>query len=111
MEYYIDPKWLYWCNTLGNLKNLFIGITIFTGVLTIIFLLAFIINFEDLNDTKKVIIILGIICFTSILIAIFLPSKETLIEMQLAQIATKENVQFTVNTLKEIIDYIIMSLK
>lgn len=110
MEYYIDPKWFYWCNTLGNLKNLFIGITILTGILAVILLLV-IIDFEDLNEVKKVIIIPGIICFTSVLIAIFLPSKETLIEMQLAQIATKENVQFTVDTLKEIIDYIITSLK
>jgi hypothetical protein len=40
------------------------------------------------------------------LIAVFVPDKQTMIEMQVATVATKTNVEWTVEQLKVVTDYI-----
>lgn len=56
---------------------------------------------KALNFVKK-LVIAGVI---SIIIAVFIPSKETLIEMQIAKLATKENIDsavtYVIDTVKE----------
>ena len=44
-------------------------------------------------------------------IAIFLPSKETLISMMIAKYATKENLGMTVEGIKSAVDYIMDAIK
>ena len=41
----------------------------------------------------------------------FVPSKEALIEMQVARFATYENAEWTLDTVKAAVDYIVESIK
>lgn len=52
------------------------------------------------------ILVPTIIC---LMLSIFLPNKETLIEMQVAKIVTVDNVKLTFNAVKEAVDYIIQA--
>lgn len=44
------------------------------------------------------------------LLFIFIPDKETLIEMQIAKYATFENAEWTLDKLKEAVDYIVSKI-
>lgn len=44
-------------------------------------------------------------------ISIFIPSKQTSVEMLVARTATFDNVNWTIDQVKEIVDYIIKALK
>ena len=46
-----------------------------------------------------------------VLISIFIPRKQTSVEMLVAKTATFDNVNWTVQQVKEIIDYIVSALK
>jgi len=54
---------------------------------------------------------LFIIGIAMIVISIFVPSKQTSIEMLVARTATFENVDWTVSQVKEIVDYIVNAIK
>lgn len=43
--------------------------------------------------------------------AILIPTKDVLIEMAVAKIATKENVGLAVEKAKEIVDYVVKAIK
>lgn len=44
------------------------------------------------------------------ILAIFVPNKDTLVEMQIAQVVTKSNIELTVESIKDIVDYIVQSI-
>lgn len=108
MEYYISPSWIYWINVVGSLRVLFISLMVICGGCAII---AFpLIVAEELIEEstfKKLEIIVCIIFMLSLFCIVFVPSKEVLIEMEVAKLATKQNVELTVESLKSIVDYII----
>lgn len=80
--------------------GMFIGCALFLGVVMDAFWCE--------EDTKRAIrfakksLIVGVI---SCAIAVFVPTKETLIEMQIAKVATKENIEnavtYVIDTVKE----------
>lgn len=45
------------------------------------------------------------------ILLIFVPTKSTFIEMQIARYATVENAEWTVETVKSAVDYIIEAIK
>jgi hypothetical protein len=47
----------------------------------------------------------------SIIAAIFIPSREALIEMQVAKFVTYENAELSIDAVKSIIDYIINAVQ
>ncbi len=116
MDYIINPYWFYWIKVADTIK----GISICAMV---IFLIAAIIlaatahidyMFEDNNERdakKKVLFICIVGLFLSALVCIFVPSEKTLIEMQIAKLATRNNVDLTIDKIKEIVDYIINAMK
>ena len=73
--------------------------------------------FESVDDhpwndgVKKWAIPLIVMSMVLVAIAVFAPSKQTLITMKVAELATKENVTLTAQQLKEIVDYIINAMK
>ncbi len=117
MNYIIDPMWFYWINVMDSIWV----ISIVGIVVSVVFLIiGSIIYFEnysyDENDQDKKlgtkflkIAIPFLIAF--VLIVIFLPTKSTLIEMQIARYATVENAEWTVETVKNAVDYIIEAMK
>ena len=54
--------------------------------------------------------ITGVACIIFCIAAVFIPNKETLIEMQVAKLATKENGEAMISGVKEAIDYIFMKI-
>lgn len=123
MTYIIDPRWFYWVNTLETLKTVLYVLTAFSGIVTVAATINATISLIDnklfgpddkdyqkaistLKIIKKVIFVLIIL----ILVCVFIPGKTTLIEMQVAKMATVENAEWTVESLKQMADYIIESM-
>ena len=65
----------------------------------------------DLKFLKKYVLITLIVGVVLVIISIFVPGKQTSIEMLVAKTATFDNVDWTVQQVKEVIDYIVQSLK
>lgn len=111
MEYYIDPSWIYWINVVTSLNTAIIIFMVFISLFAI-FVLPFI-AVEDLIEEstfKKLEITSSIIFIICIFGLIFIPSKETLIEMEVARLATKSNIELTVDSIKGIVDYIVETI-
>ena len=116
MDYIINPYWFYWIEVADTIKGISIGAMV-------VFLIAAIIlaatahndyMFEDNNEgdaKKKVLFICIVGLVLSALVCIFVPSEKTLIEMQIAKLATHNNVDLTIDKIKEIVDYIINAMK
>ena len=111
MTYYINPLWIYLMNVSGSLKTAFL---IFGGIGLIavgICLIGACIDSEYETDKinkkrfNKIIPGFAISIFILIL-GIATPNKETCIEMTIASVATKENVQTVKEEVYEIIDYV-----
>lgn len=126
-NYIIDPSVFYWVNVFGSLQIVF---AIFGAILTISgigFLIGWFMYHNEKFDydteseyyirakryeklCKQWVMVLLIIGIPLVLVSIFIPSKQTGIEMMVAKTATFENVDWTVAQVKEIIDYIVSAL-
>lgn len=132
MNYIINPNWFYWLQVINGLKVAFeiiAGIAIFTvAVLAVLALINYFTgkDYRDRVDEngkptdsdwlsflamRKATIIFTIIAMVSLIISIFIPSKETLISIIVAKYATKENLGMTVEGIKSAVDYIMNAIK
>ena len=66
---------------------------------------------EHIEVIRKWMIATAVIGVIFGIIAIFSPSKQTSVEMLVARTATFDNVNWTVQQVKEIVDYIVNALK
>ena len=117
MDYFINPAWFYWFGVCDGLKTLAIILALLAGCTLIVFIAAYIYNYYMAlvyESNKNYISICRngikwstIVFIPLLLIAIFTPDKQTMIEMQVASISTKTNAEWTVEQLKGITDYII----
>lgn len=124
MNYIINPSWFYWINVVDGLRTVFITASIVFGIMgvgmTIITCLYYFQGKdygEDDPDYKmakalaKPLIIIGFVTVVSIIAAIFIPSREALIEMQVARFVTYENAELGIDAVKSLIDYIINAVQ
>lgn len=117
MEYIIQPSWVYWISVLDALKTIAIIGLIFSVIGLIIGICEYGCNAEygpedhDVIMGKRIIKITAPLTIILGLGAIFIPSERTLIKMMVMQLATKENVDITVEGLKSVTDYIIEAIK
>ena len=116
MTYIINPSWVYWLHVLDSVKIVAIILCVAGMIVTVILGIPIFIavNEEDEESLHNLLKFLKIVApFTGVclLLAIFIPSQETMIMMKAAELATKENIQYTSKQLKELIDYIIMAVK
>lgn len=111
--YIINPARFYWVDVVDAVKC-------FAIVSAIILLLgAGLVGFMFMDDVfaderkrfGKIIPKVAIVGVIFLLAAIFIPSKETLIEMQVAKYATWENAEWTVDAIKDVVDYIANAIK
>ena len=121
-NYIIDPKVFYWINIFGIMQTVF---GLFGGVCAVAFiclLIGWICNSLEIKkgyernllyqkECKKWAIITGIIGLILITTSIFIPGKTTSIEMLIVKTATFDNVNWTVQQVKEVVDYIVYALK
>lgn len=115
MNYIINPSWFYWLNMVGSLREVSLGLAIAAAIIALILGLLVITDcLYDEDLTKRCCRLLkGLAIFTGIMVLlfVFLPSKNTLIEMQVARFATHENAEWTVDAIKSAVDYIIEAIK
>lgn len=104
-EYIINPAWFYWVNVAEKINAIMmVGMVLSISILLVGGIIMFVNDDDDF--LKPVRLGLGFSIFF-ILGVIFIPPKETLIEMQIAKYATWENAEWTVDAIKDAVDYIV----
>ena len=113
MTYIINPIWFYLIGVASNLSCTFIVIS------TVIFIIAFVVllitamecggDIEDIMAVVKKFKIKGfiVIAIISLVLGNILPSRETCYQMLTASAFTYENVDYAIETGKDIVDYIL----
>ena len=113
--YIINPSWFYWVNVVQGVSIVVLISAMVASVLCFIGLPLYygeeVYNDEDKKAFRKIANKLLILCLVLWIVYILIPSKETLIEMQVAKYATYENAQWSVEAIKQAVDYIINALK
>lgn len=121
-NYVINPQVFYWINVLSILQMVFAFIG---GVFAIAFVcltVGWIYNsveakngYENNEIYMKVCrtwaIVTGIVSFVLITASIFIPGRTTSIEMLIAKTATFDNVNWSVQQVKDLVDYIVRAIK
>ena len=121
MDYIINPSWFYWLHVIT-------GIRTFLTVLCVVFCLSCVVlcitaiymwddwDYDDDAEAikakaKRWIIASAIAAIISGLMLVFIPNKQTIIEMMIAKKATYDNVSWTIEQVKEAVDYVISAIK
>lgn len=122
--YIINPAWFYWINVIDAIRGFFTAIVVFSAIGTIASIIGYLIcadlvkSFPTISDGEaaampvwsRILKICIISAFVSGIVVVFLPSKNTMIEMQIARYATYENAEWTVETIKAAVDYIVEAI-
>lgn len=114
MSYIINPSWFYWIAVVDGLKGicivgLVIGVVI--TIVTLIFSCSSLAEEDERELYRKVLKIAIPLLTVFVLGVVFIPSKTTMLEMQVARMATKENLGWTFEQIKAIVDYIVQAAK
>ena len=127
MTYIINPMWFYWLSVAEKIyqvaRALAILLLIFSAAAYIV-TAAFKFNALD-NDgfdrecsdyiagtkVQRVATVLAILAVIMSAIYTFIPSRETLIEMQIARFTTVENAEWALDAVKSATDYIVSAIK
>ena len=114
MNYIVDPSWVYWMNTADVIKIMCLiigGAGMLAMIIAVPICVMEAFDDDDYATIRKWAIPIVSVSIILILAGVFIPSKETLITMKVAELATKENITLTAQQLKEIVDYIINAIK
>lgn len=114
MNYIIDPMWFYWASVSDCVSMLSAIIAVVLFVALIIAFVIMAVNTkedDDYEEAKKIfkIVFPAFIFFT--LMAIFIPTKSTLLEMLIAKYTTYDNAEWTIEAIKNVVDYILEAMK
>ena len=123
MNYVINPRVFYWIQVLSVLQTVFALFGVTFTIAAIGLLIGYIYNKSEyehgeyqrnkhyMHICKKWLDITGPIGIMLILASIFIPGRTTSIEMLIARTATFDNVNWSVQQIKEIVDYIVNAMK
>lgn len=125
MNYIINPSWFYWLGVVNSMRGFmlvaFIVAIILIGVSLIIIPVnvKLIQDYPSISDDErkavrfftKALKVASSVCIVAGLFLVFVPSKETLIEMMVAKQATYENATWTVDALKSAVDYVVQAIQ
>ena len=114
MNYIINPMWFYWLQVVNGVKTALAGSLVLLCVAMIVLSVVFLVNADmdgldsELVQAVKKTLKKVILAFLLVAVAaVIIPSKETLIEMQIARYATAENASWTIEAIKAAVDYIV----
>lgn len=125
MNYIINPSWFYWLGVVESMLYFMVAAFIVSIVVVVVSAIIIPMNismireFPDMSDderktvqffTKALKIAIGVLVISG-LVLVFVPSKETLIEMMIAKQATYENATWTLDALKSAVDYVIQAIQ
>lgn len=123
-NFIIDPKIFYWINVLGIMQT----VAAIVGAVCLLAFIGFAIGWiynagevesgygykshvYDMKICKRWTIVTGIIGLILLTASIFIPGRTTSIEMLVAKTATFDNVNWSIQQVKEVIDYIVKALQ
>lgn len=125
MNYIINPSWFYWLGVVNSMRGFMIAVFVIAIIIIGVALIVIPVNVKMIQDypsicdderkavrffTKALKVAIGV-CVASGLFLVFVPSKETLIEMMVAKQATYENATWTVDALKSAVDYVVQAIQ
>ena len=125
MNYIINPSWFYWLGVVNSMRGFMLAAFIVALIIVGVALIVIPVNIKLIQDypsisdderkvvrffTKALKVSIGV-CIVAVLFLVFVPSKETLIEMMIAKQATYENATWTVDALKSAVDYIVQAIQ
>lgn len=125
MNYIINPSWFYWLGVVHSMRGFMLTAFIVAIIVIGVSLIIIPVNVKLIRDypsisdderkvvrffTKALKVAIGV-CIASGLFLVFVPSKETLIEMMIAKQATYENATWTVDALKSAVDYVVQAIQ
>ncbi len=121
MNYIIDPAWFYWLNVIDTINTMILVLMILSIAGVISFGVCLYICWcdneglvklsQEHKKTKRLMLISSVASLIFGILYTFCPSKETMIEMQVAKFATYQNVEWTVDSIKNAVDYIVQAIK
>lgn len=125
MNYIINPSWFYWLGVVNSMRGFMLTAFIVAIIVIGVSLIIIPVEVKMIQDfptmcaderkavrffTKALKVSIGV-CVVGGLFLIFVPSKETLIEMMVAKQATYENATWTVDALKSAVDYVVQAIQ
>lgn len=125
MNYIINPSWFYWLGVVNSMRGFMLVAFIVAVIIVGVALIVIPVNVKMIQDypsisdderkavrffTKALKVAIGV-CIVAGLFLVFVPSKETLIEMMVAKQATYENATWTVDALKSAVDYVVQAIQ
>ena len=125
MNYIINPSWFYWLGVVESMRGFMLAVFIVSIVGIGAALIIIPVDVKLIQDypsmcdfekktvqffTKALKFAIGV-CIVTVLFLVFVPSKETLIEMMIAKQATYENATWTVDALKSAVDYVVQAIQ
>lgn len=125
MNYIINPSWFYWLGVINSMRGFMLVAFIVAVIIVGVALIVIPVNVKLIQDypsisdderkavrffTKALKVAIGV-CIVAGLFLVFVPSKETLIEMMVAKQATYENATGTVDALKSAVDYVVQAIQ
>lgn len=125
MNYIINPSWFYWLGVVNSMRGFMLVAFIVAVIIVGVALIVIPVNVKLIQDypsisdderkavrffTKALKVAIGV-CIVAGLFLVFVPSKETLIEMMVAKQVTYENATGTVDALKSAVDYVVQAIQ
>ena len=101
--YIINPMLFYWIGVVDVVKGIAAVATMISGVGIFIGFLTSL----DFDEGWKAVKLFALTFVISGLIALFVPSQDTLLYMQIAKMATVENAELTIDAVKSAVEYIV----
>lgn len=105
--YYINPIWFYFIGLCDDIIEITTIISVFCMIGIFVGYLLRLAGFEEETDTKIPINLFAIIGAISLTVSLIVPSSTTVKEMMITSVVTHENVDATIEDVKELIDYTI----
>lgn len=118
MEQIVNPAFFYWASVFNGLKIAFLVLTIICIVILATMLFYYDSEYcgwydddEDAIAFRKNMKRIAVASMVMVVIIIFVPSKQTMIEMQIAKMATGDNISAVIQKITEVAKEIIESAK
>lgn len=125
MNCIINPSWFYWLGVVESLRYFMVAAFVISIVVIIASAIIIPLDVKMIQDyptmcdfekktvrffTKALKVAIGVLVISG-LVLMFVPSKETLIEMMIAKQATYENATWTLDALKSAVDYVVQAIQ
>lgn len=127
MTYIINPMWFYWLSVVDRACQLVRTAAILLFVFSVGFLIVVAFcrhivfdcdecskgcsEYKAGGKVQRVAIVLFVVAVILFIIHVFIPPRETLIEMQIARFTTVENAEWALDAIKSATDYIVSAIK